>query len=164
MEERFNSPSFYTDNDPKKSLKIIMCTLVISERGDWSLWHLRVGFLHSGIGSSRSQRSSLCLGRVSFSILSPLSRGNYSPYHFQLTTTGVFEKCSVINYNWGAMCRIAVCLPPCLRWLCFSSTWAINGILGPCGLEGRMVPLIVSRVPSAAPPETDGWSRQDTAD
>ena len=65
----------------------------------------------------------------------------------------------------GALCaRIAVCLPPRLRWTRFPSTWAINGVLGPRGLEGRMVALIVSRVPSAAQPETDGWSRQDMAD
>lgn len=129
-----------------------MYTLELSEREELSLWHLRV---HSGIGSLRSQRWSLCLGRVSFSILSPLSQGNCSPRHFHLTTIGVSDKCSVINSDWGAMCRIAVCLPPCLRWLCFSSTWAINGILGPCGLEGRI---------EAAQPETDGWSRQDVAD
>lgn len=137
----------------------------------WNKWEKRVvtlapqgGFLHSGIGSSRSQRSSLCLGRVSFSILSPLSGGNCSPRHFQLTAIGVSDNCSVINSKWGSMCRIAVCLPPRLWWLWFSSTWAINGILGPCGLEGRMVALIVSHVPSASQPEPDGWFGQDMAD
>lgn len=97
-------------------------------------------------------------------LFSPLSGGNCSLLHFQLTTTGVSDNCSLNNSDWGTMCRIAVCLPPCLRWLWFSSTWAINGILGPCGLEGRMVALIVSRVPSAAQPEPDGWSGQDVAD
>lgn len=116
--------------------------------------------LHSGIGFSRSRRSSLCQGRVSFSILSPLSGGNFSPRHFHLTTIGVPDNCSVINSDCGAVCWIAVCL----RCWWFSSTWAINGILGPYGFERRMMALIVSCVPSAAQPEPDGWSGRDMAD
>lgn len=148
----------------RQCLRIMMCALEVSERekschfgaSGWvfALWDW----------SLRVTRSSLCLERVSFSILSPLSRGNCSPCNFHLTTIGVSDNCSVINSDWGTMCRIAVCLPPRLRWLWFSSTWAINGTLRPCGLEGRMVAQIVSHVPSAAQPEPDGWSGQDTAD
>ena len=147
----------------KKGLKITVCALEETE------WERRIvtlapqgEFLHSGIGSSRSKRLLLCLGRASFSILSPLSWVNGSPRHFQLTTIGCFLITVHLLTLTGALC--AECLPPCLQWLWFSSTWAINGILGPCGLEGRMVALIVSCVPSVAQPEPDGWSRQDMAD
>lgn len=122
------------------------------------------GHFHSGTVLQGHESRHFVFWRVSFSTLSTLSGGSRSPRHFQLTTIGVSDNRSVINSEWGSMCRIAVCLPLRLRWLWFSSTWAINGILGPHGVEGRMAALIVSHVPSAAQPETDGWPGRDMAD
>lgn len=135
----------------------------------WNKWERRIvtlapqgGFLHSGIGFSRSEILSLFLGSVSFSIL---SGGNCLRHHFHPTTIGVSDNHSVINSGLEHYVQNCfVCLLSFKPWLRFSSRWAIKGILRPSSWGGRMVALIVSHLPSAAQPETDGWSSQDSGD
>ena len=110
-----------------------------------------------------STKVDTCLGRgFIFASVASVSRFLLPSLTFGANNPPCF--CSLIYSDWGTMCRITPCLTPHLRWLWFPSTWAINGIHTPCGLEGRVAVLIVSCVPAAAPPEPDGWCGQDMAD
>lgn len=127
------SPSFYAEGWLKTCLRIIICTLEISERGELSLWHLRVEFCTLGLFLQGHKGRHFVLEGFHFLFCRLCLWGNCSPHHFQLTTIFISDNCLVINSDWGTLCRTAERLPPCLRWPRFLSTWAINGILGPCG-------------------------------
>lgn len=108
-----------------------MCT-------SWNKWERRVvtlapqgGFLHSGIGFSRSQMSSLFLGRVSISfslgVTAYITTFIWQPSGFQITV-------QLLTQTRALCAELLLCYGGCY----FHRGGPLQGILGPCSLEGRM--------------------------
>lgn len=126
-----------------------MSTAEISERGEWSLWPLRLVFTLW----DWSFRSLRFLGRGLFPVLSPLWGGSSSPW---LTTVG--------DLHLLTLTRVLRADLLCVHFLTYSGCdFHQRGLLMGFS-EGTMAALIVPRGPSATQPEPDGWSRRDLSD